>query len=145
MYGIFNFCSGKMYAILKGEFIMGKERICNLFPKGDALKSVIHEVRYQILMQLYRMNKTLENDTGFKDFQKDLNIFEAWIGYGTPTLMVSRSAFERGLNRAKREGWIFMHRSIEEGMNPVKKYRIGLTQKGKEVARHEQIIIYESN
>ena len=140
IYGIFRFCSGKMYFYSKEEKIMGKEHLCNVYPKGKELQAVIHEVKYQILMRLFRKEKPhLENTTSFKDFQDDLNLYEVEISRNLPTLLVSRSAFERALNRAKREGWIYLHRTFEqEGMNPVKKFQIGLTQKGRDVAQKEQ-------
>ena len=32
---------------------MGKEHLCDIYPKGEKLQAVIHEVRYQILMRLF--------------------------------------------------------------------------------------------
>lgn len=125
---------------------MGKEHLCDIYPKGEKLQVVIHEVRYQILMRLFQKEKPhLENSIGFKEFQDDLNLYEVEISRNLPTLLVSRSAFERALNRAKREGWIYLHRTFEqEGMNPVKKFQIGLTQKGKDVAQREHRKIQKS-
>ncbi len=118
---------------------MGKEHLEEVYPKGKELQAVIHEVKYQILMRLfYKKKPHLENDTGFKDFQEDLNLYEIKINKDTPTMLVSRSAFERALNRAKRENWIYLHRVFEqEGINPVKKFQIGLTQKGRDVAQKD--------
>lgn len=120
---------------------MSKEHLCNIYPKGKELQAVIHEVKYQILMKLFQKEKPhLENDTSFKDFQNDLKLYEVEISRNLPTLLISRSAFERALNRAKREGWIYLHRTFEqEGMNPVKKFQIGLTQKGRDVAQKEHL------
>ena len=125
---------------------MGKEHLEEVYPKGEELKSAINQTRYQILMRLALMEKPcLENDTSFKDFQNDLNLYEVEISCNLPTLLVSRSAFERALNRAKREGWIYLHRTFEqEGINPVKKFQIGLTQKGKDVAQREYRKIQKS-
>ena len=125
---------------------MGKEHLCDIYPKGEKLQAVIHEVRYQILMRLFQKEKLhLENDTSFKDLQNDLNLYEVEISRNLPTLLVSRSAFERALNRAKREGWIYLRRTFEqEGMNPVKKFQIGLTQKGRDVAQKEHRKIQKS-
>ena len=131
--------------IPKEELVMGKEHICNLYPKGEELQAVIHEVKYQILMRLFNKEEFyLENTTGFKDFREELHLYEVEISRNSPTLLVSRSTFERALNRAKREGWIYLHRIVEqEGMNPVKKFRIGLTEKGRKTAQKEWEIFCE--
>ena len=120
---------------------MSKEHLEEVYPKGSELQAVIHETKYQILMKLYRLDEeSLEVDTNFKDFQEVLKIHEVAIDPNMPTILVSRSAFERALSRAKREGWIYLHRTFEqEGMNPVKTFKIGLTQKGKDVAQKEHL------
>ena len=75
---------------------MGKEHLEEVYPKGIELKAAINQTRYQILMRLALMEKPhLENDTGFKDFQNELNLYEVEISCNLPTLLVSRSAFER--------------------------------------------------
>lgn len=124
---------------------MSKEHLCNIYPKGEELQAVIHETKYQILMRLFNKKEpNLENSTGFRDFQQDLHLYEVEISQNSPILLVSRSTFERALNRAKHEGWIYLHRIVEqEGMNPVKTFKIGLTQKGKEVAKKEWEYICE--
>ncbi len=120
---------------------MGKEHLEEVYPKSKELQAVIHETKYQILMRLFgKKEPHLENTTSFKDFQDELNLYEVEISRNLPTLLVSRSSFERALNRAKREGWIYLHRTFEqEGMNPVKKFQIGLTQKGRDVAQKEHL------
>lgn len=126
---------------------MSKEFLDEIHPKGAELQAAIHEAKYQILMRLWQTKeRKFENETGFKDFQTSLQLYEVEVDENLPTVLLSRRAFERALNRARREGWIYMNRiPIQEGLNPIKLYQIGLTKKGRGVAEREQIIIWEKD
>jgi hypothetical protein len=126
---------------------MSKEFLDEIHPKGAELQAAIHEAKYQILMRLWQTKeRKFENETGFKDFQTSLHLYEVEVDEDLPTVLLSRRAFERALNRARREGWIYMNRiPIQEGLSPIKLYQIGLTKKGEKVAEREQIIIWEKD
>ena len=106
------------------------------FPKGDELRAVLHEVRHQILMRLSRTKGVcLENNTGFRDFQGDLDLFEITIDPNLPAILVSRSTFVRALKRARIKGWVYF--SDWKGVDNVRRFKIDLTTKGKIAALGE--------
>lgn len=116
---------------------MGK---VTLYPQGNERNAVINETAFQIMMRLFHKLNTsyLENTTCFKDFQEELNLHEVVIDQDLPKIPVSRSSFEKALNLAKKKNWVFLNRVVEqEGMNQLKKFQIGLTIKGKDIAQKE--------
>lgn len=114
----------------------------NLYPVGIEREAAINEAKVQLILKLLELENrvgtgiTLENETNFKDFQATLNLFEVNVNNGLPTVLLSASAFESALNRAKNEKWIFLQRRTElEGIYEVsKKFKLGLTDKGRKVA-----------
>lgn len=119
--------------------------ISNLYPVAIEREAAINEAKVQVILKLLELERrvgssiVLENDVNFKEFQSTLNLFEVNIGNGLPTILLSASAFESALNRAKNEKWIFLKRTIDfEGIHEVsKKFRLGLTEKGRKAALGE--------
>lgn len=139
-YGIFRFAQeNALY--FKEEIIMSKELI---YPRGDELKAVINETKYQILMRMfYRKNYRFTSDISFKELQEDLNLFEVSISSNQPTLLVSKNAFMRALNLAKEDGWICLKRRHTALAG--KLFEIELSPKGEKIAQKEWGIICDQN
>ncbi len=105
--------------------------------------AIINETKYQILMRLFYRDSQFVSEVNFKSMQDELNLFEVYISKDYPTLLVSRRAFMRALNRAKQAGWIYLKRHHTALAGKI--FEIGLTPKGEQIAKKEWEILCSKN
>lgn len=136
-YGIFRFAQENVL-YFKEETNMSKEIYSY---SNEETNAIISETKYQLLMRLfYRFNNNpFVSDTNFKSLQDELKLFEVCINKDHPTLLVSRKAFLRALNRAKQAGWIYLKRRHTALAG--KLFEVGLTPKGEQIAQKEWEIL----
>lgn len=82
----------------------------------------------------------LTNDINFKEFRTTLDLGEIYIHNDLPTILLSKSAFESAIHRAKEAGHIFARKSSEDRAGIYDhnaRYTLGLTPKGRRAMEDE--------
>lgn len=140
-YGIFRFAQENVLYFKEGTN-MSKE-IYNY--SSEQTEAIVNEVKYQILMRMFYQvdNSPFVTDINFKALQDELKLFEIYINKNHPTLLVSRKAFMRSLNRAKQAGWIYLKTRYTALAGKI--FEIGLTPKGRQTAEREWEIVCSRN